>query len=325
MKILMATHYFASHRGGIEIVGGELFLALSARGEEVIWMAGDCTAVPEPVGASHAVPLRVLNFVERKIGLPFPIPTLSSLRRIRAAVREADVVLLHDCLYLTNIAAFLFAKFRAKPTIIVQHIGFVPYKSRFLNVLMKTANCLLTQPMLARSEQVVFMSETTRKCFSGVPFRRAPQIIFNGVDSNLFRPVEGEYDLSKLRRKFDLPDHRPLVLFVGRFVEKKGMPIMKLLVQQRPTCTWVFAGWGPLDPSTWESENVKVFSNLSGVSLSELYRACDLFVLPSIGEGFPLVLQEALACGLPVICGSETLAADSALKEFAEGRLIHLG
>ena len=33
-------------------------------------------------------------------------------------------------------------------------------------------------------------------------------------------------------------------------------------------------------------------------------------MLPSAGEGFPLVVQEALACGLAVICGSDSAAAD---------------
>jgi glycosyltransferase involved in cell wall biosynthesis len=318
MKILMASHYFASHKGGIEIVADELFREFAADGQEVVWIAGDATPAPDPSKKARAIPLRVFNLVEDKIGLAFPIPSLASLRRILSEVKAADVVILQDCLYLSNIVAFLIARFLRKPVLIIQHIGVVPYKSPVLNAVFRVGNAVVTRPMLSRASQVVFISHTTRSAFAGVKFKRHPEIIFNGVDTELFSVLRHETQES-LRKKFGLPLDRPVALFVGRFVEKKGLPVLRLMASHCADYTWAFAGWGTLDPSCWNAPNVRVFCGLRGEAISELYRACDVLVLPSTGEGFPLVVQEALACGLPVVCGAETLTADPELRRFAQG------
>jgi glycosyltransferase involved in cell wall biosynthesis len=323
MRILMASHYFASHKGGIEIVAEELYGGLANREQEVVWIAGDATPPPDPVGKSHPAPLPIWNFVEEKIGLPFPIPKPRALRTIKREVSDADVLILHDCLYLSNILAFLLAQSRGVPIVIVQHIGFVPYSNSALNALMRVANLIVTRPVLSRAAQVIFISGTTRSFFGHLRFRKPPEIVFNGVDTDLYRTLANGETKAGLRREYGLPENVPVILFVGRFVEKKGLRAMRHMAELRPDWTWAFAGWGPLDPSSWNAANVRVFSNLRGPSMAAVYRACDLLVLASTGEGFPLVVQEALASGLPVVCSAETLEADPAMKEFVQGALTY--
>ena len=325
MKIVMATHYFGSHKGGIEIVAERLYRELAVQGQEVIWLAGDVTPPPEIVGTSRPIGMRVLNWMEKKVGIPFPIPTLRALKAIRSTISGADVVILHDSLYLSNIAAFFSARSSGVPIILVQHIGFVPYESRLLSLLMKFANATVTRSMLSNADQVVFISETIRKYFSKLKFRRPPETVFNGVESNIYRTLEGGETKAALREQYGLPKDRPAILFVGRFVEKKGMPILREMASVKPEYTWAFAGWGPLNPEAWNLPNVKVFAGLQGEKLAALYRACDLLILPSKGEGFPLVIQEALASGLPVVCAKETLAADPEMDPFVQGVPLYPG
>ena len=98
MKILMATHYFGSHKGGIESVADRLFRALAVRGQEVVWVASDVTSAPEPIRTSRPVSLQGSNFVEKKIGVPFPFPTLGALKKIHSEISRTDILVLHDCL-----------------------------------------------------------------------------------------------------------------------------------------------------------------------------------------------------------------------------------
>ena len=193
MKFLMVTHYFDSHHGGIELVAKQLFRSLVRRKCEVVWAAANVTAAPVEDTCAAVLPLKTWNVVETFTGLPFPIPSIGALKELCSRVGHADVVLLHDCLYLSNIAAFLRARALNVPVMIVQHIGIVPYRNFLLNAIMRLANALVTRPMLAAAQQVIFISQNTAHYFASVPFRQAPRVVFNGVDTKIFTPLrDGE-------------------------------------------------------------------------------------------------------------------------------------
>jgi len=320
MRLLIGTHYFETHRGGIEIVAGQLARCFTRAGVEITWLASDATPGPAPSeGCGTARPLRTSNVIERRLGLPLPLPHPGALARIWREVRRADAVMLHDSLYPTNVALRAAAWAHRKPVMIVQHIGGVPYRSRALNQLMRLANRIVAGAMLRSAEQVVFISRTTQSYFSALPFRREPVLILNGVDTATFRPAESPAARAMRRRDRGLPETGPVLLFVGRFVEKKGLPVLEALARARPDLSFVLAGWGSMEPERWRLPNVRVYRDRQGASLVPLYQASDLFVLPSSGEGLPLVLQEALACGLPALCGADTATADPELARWVTG------
>jgi glycosyltransferase involved in cell wall biosynthesis len=319
MQILMVSNYFDSHPGGIEAVAGQLYHRLAGPECHITWAAAGVSAIPPASPHRTTLPLRVWNGIECMVGLPFPIPSPAAFASLWSSTRSSDVVILHDCLYLSNIAAFAFARLQRTPVLIVQHIGSVPFANRLVAGVMNLANRLITRPMLRAATQVAFISQTTQRHFSEVRFSRPPVLVFNGTDTGTFRPPADGAAKARLRAPLGLPDDKPVALFVGRFVEKKGLPILRKMAGLNPDIVWAFAGSGPLSPRDWSLANVRVYSDLRGSSLADLYRAADIFVLPSIGEGFPLVIQEALACGLPIVCGAETATADDALAGFVRG------
>jgi glycosyltransferase involved in cell wall biosynthesis len=118
------------------------------------------------------------------------------------------------------------------------------------------------------------------------------------VDTELFRPATSEEERALARKHFGLPAVRPLVLFVGRLVPKKGYDL--LLAAQDESFDLVFAGDGDAGALAGRP-GVHHLGALAPEELAEAYRACDVFALPSTAEGFPLTVQEAMASGLPVV------------------------
>jgi len=308
-RILMVSNFFDSHRGGLEIVAGRLARELAGRGFTVTWLATDAAAPPEPTPGLTCVSMRAWNGTERRLGLPWPLLSPGAMARLWRETAAADAVLLHDSLYLTSIVTALAARARRRPLVVVQHIGAIRYNNPLLRALMALANRAVGAPLLARAHQVVFISQVVREHFARTRLGAAPELIFNGVDTEVFRPGDAA-ERAAARRRFGLPAERMVALFVGRFVEKKGLAVLREAAAIRPDVVFALAGWGPEDPDAWGLANVRVFRGLAGAELAELYRAGDALVLPSRGEGFPLVVQEALAAGLPVVCGAESAAAD---------------
>jgi len=324
-RILMLTHYFERHRGGIELVANALANELRSRGFRLRWLATGKNCADDTEGQDWRHALAGSNICETLLKVPYPLLYPSAWRAIWAEVKSADVVLVHDAIYMTAIAGWLAARLCSKPMVVVQHIGAVPYRNLLLRMLMVLANRLIAVPILRRADRVVFISEQTAKFFGNVRLRQPPALIFNGVDTQIFHPPAGRQQIAEARCEYNLPPKASIALFVGRFVEKKGLAVLERIARAHPDILFVFAGWGAIDPTSWHLANVRVYRSLSGSSLALLYRASDALLLPSVGEGFPLVIQEALACGLPVICGTDTAEADAAATDFLSGIPVHLG
>ncbi len=309
LRVTLVTHYYPAHRGGVERVAWQLAERLAGAGvAEIEWHASDCDAAPAPAPGVRSVPAPSWNGIERLLGVPYPLWSWAALRRLADACRGTDVVHLHDCLYFANLIAFIVARRAGKPVLVTQHIGHVPYRNPLLRGLHSAANRLFGRCVLGGADQVVFESATVQDYFSRfVRFRRPPLLIENGVDTARFHPASAE-ERRSLRRRLALPVDKPMVLFVGRFVEKKGLPVVRALAERLPRLHWVLAGWGPIDPAKWQLGNVGVVRSPGTEDLRALYASADLLVLPSVGEGVPLSVQEAMACGTPALIGEETAA-----------------
>lgn len=324
IRVLMLSHYFAQRRGGIEAVAAALGRELVMHGFQVSWLAsGEITAANGEIEYQR-VALATTSAAERVLAIPYPLLRPSAWQRIYRESARHDVIVVHDALYMTSVLGALAARWQSKPLVVVQHVGFVPFRSRFLRSLMRVANHCVAAPLLRGADQVIFISQLTQRHFAKVNWRHSPVLIFNGVDTDTFRPALNTAEAQRARLDLGLPADRAIALFVGRFVEKKGLQALEHLVRLRPDLLFVFAGQGPLDPRSWQQPNVRVYSGLSEGPLASLYRASDILVLPSAGEGFPLVVQEALASGLPIVCGTDTAHADPRAAPLLNGVEVDL-
>lgn len=138
-------------------------------------------------------------------------------------------------------------------------------------------------------------------------------VVLGGVDTEMFQPLHNEQ--SKLRKLYDVEDMFVL-LSLGRHVKRKGFDdAIKALayLQDIEDIRLLIVGEGPQKPTLVKLTNklhlekkVRFLGFVPSKILPHIYNVADVFVAPFkiLGrdmEGFPLVVQEAQACGVPVI------------------------
>lgn len=313
MKLLIVSPYFDEHGGGIERVAARSAEALAAEGHVCRW-----AATGKGAETISRIPLAAWDGLSRVAGAPLPLPSPVALGRLRKAIHASDAVVIHDALYLSSIAAMVVAKRAGRPIVLVQHIGLVAYRNPLLRAAMQFADRFVTRPMLRAATRAVFISAAVRDRFADIDWRRPPLLLFNGLEAGRFGLPSGEQRAS-VREELGVEDSRPLLLFVGRFVEKKGLSALRQIAAILTGHRFLLAGSGPIDPAAWGLPNVDCAGPVDRDRLAGLYAAADALVLPSHGEGYPLVVQEALACGLPVFAGLDSAAADPDAARFITG------
>jgi len=315
LRILLVSNYFPEHVGGIETVAATLADGYRRRGHEVRWIAGDVKERPHR-GPHDDIPIRVWNLTER-LGFPYPLAGPRSVSTIRQEVSWCEVVHMHDCLYAVNLTALVAARRSPyRPVLLTQHVGLVPFRNPAVRGLQALAYASLGRAALSSADQVVFVSDEVSRWFARrVRFRRPPVVIENGVDLDLFRPAASE-ERRALRAALGVEESGRLLMFVGRFVEKKGIRLLRSVVEATPQWCWFLIGRaGDVDPTQWRLPNLRVLAPVEPQRLRDHYVAADLLVLPSVGEGFPVAAQEAMACGTPVLLTEETSAGIPDLRD----------
>ncbi len=136
-------------------------------------------------------------------------------------------------------------------------------------------------------------------------------VVPNATDTERFAPG----DRAALRRALGLPEQRPILAFTGRFADRKGVQRVMAAIADLPEVGGIFLGDGPDAPT---GDQVLFAGTVPNAEVPRYLGAADLFVLPTLEEGSPNAIIEAMACGLPVISSEipslrETVTEENAI------------
>jgi phosphatidyl-myo-inositol dimannoside synthase len=242
---------------------------------------------------------------------------------LRAAKRDAKLVLAGHPNLAPVVQAMRVVAPQMKSIVCTHGVEVWEPLGRLRRAALRRTNLVLA-PSRDTAEQVATQQEVARERIRVLPWALDPQ--FEAMLANI---------ASKPPREF--PDGR-VILTTGRWVAAERYKGMDTLITALPRLltTWpelqlVLAGSG--DDRAWLEEfaekngverHVHFLSGLSNEELAACYKACEIFALPSRGEGFGLVYLEAMACGKPVIGGTHG-GAPELIQDGVTGYLVPHG
>lgn len=286
-------------------------------------------------------------FLERRAGLTVYHPRFLSLPRYG---KSLDAVLYALCLapfvarirwtfpfdvvdahfeYPDGVGATILARLFQRPVM-------VTLRGKIVRLSTYHLHRLQLRWMLRHADRVLAVSSFLRDCAAGLgrPPHRV-RVIRNGVDSALFAPMPQ----GTARRLCGLPESRRILLTVAALYEHKGqhMVIEALpgLTRRYPDLLYVMVGAGrpgegyvqqleQLAARLGVAEHVRFVSPQLHSELRPWFCASDLSVLLTRSEGWPNVVLESLACGVPVVA-TNVGGVPEILRDGVDGILVPYG
>ncbi len=163
-------------------------------------------------------------------------------------------------------------------------------------------SCLLAHKLIAVSSVV---KDFTLNYFPFIPERKLV-VIHNGIDLKRFQSLQHQHGL---REQLGFSDADFLVTFVGRLEEQKGLKYLldaaHQLNRRHMNLKFLLIGEGSLKQQLREQAQrfsvLNVFFLGYRTDVAELLAVSNVFVLPSLYEGLPLTLLQAMAVGTPSV------------------------
>lgn len=166
----------------------------------------------------------------------------------------------------------------------------------------------------------------------GIPGAKV-QLIHNGVNTDKFYPVVNRQERTQRPQPVPFDEDCFVIGTVGRIQDVKNhiglvdaFTIMKQLTPDSSRLRLAIVGDGPLMPALQKKVSDSGLEEsvwLPGArnDIADIMRGLDLFVLPSLAEGTPVTVLEAMACGLPVVA-SRVGGLPEVVEENLNGLLV---
>jgi glycosyltransferase involved in cell wall biosynthesis len=177
------------------------------------------------------------------------------------------------------------------------------YFRRLMPIYCKHAAAVIAVANSVKIEVVKHLHADPAKVFA----------IHNGFDPVTFRPVRDAAHLQQVKERYQLPER--FILWAGQIESRKNVSRLVQafgLLQEKIPHTLVLAGAQRWNASAELSaiaelglENRIQFPGwIAHEDLAAVYSLADLFVFPSLHEGFGIPLLEAMACGCPIVAAN---------------------
>jgi glycosyltransferase involved in cell wall biosynthesis len=172
--------------------------------------------------------------------------------------------------------------------------------------------------LVEKADRVTAVSHHTAQTAKEV-WGISPHVIYNGVDTEVFRP-----DYTTPDTPLNLDGGNPIILFVGTLEDRKRPHDVIEVAKELEDVTFALIGDGPqMDEIKFRGKNIsnlKILGRLPKRKLPPIYANSDGLLFPSLSEGCPNVVMEAMASSLPVI-GYEATSMPELVSHMETGYL----
>jgi glycosyltransferase involved in cell wall biosynthesis len=305
MRVALVGDEYYPDMSGVPRYAFELSLQLVKLGVEVVVITHAHPGQPEEEEIAGVKVKRVKGFV---LNDPHRAASLLLFRRCHKYILDGKFDVIHGLEVYSTMAlmAIRFAHKHRIPCVLTCHTAM---NSDFLILLQRLVGWALR---LTKADRLIAVSQASAR-FSrllGFPEKRIT-VVPNGVDLSCFNE---EVDALIMRKELGIGD-KPLVVTASRLIKRKSPDLLILafakVLKVVPDAKLVIAGSGREEDNLSRqierlniTDSVFMVGKLMKEEVAQLMAAADVFVLPSKTESFGLVLLEASAAGVPVVCSN---------------------
>lgn len=299
---IFSAQYFPTSSGGVERYTYNIAKALKKRGIEVTIVTSKLADTPEYEVTETGEVYRLPSIGLMNGRFPVVLPGKEYWRiRKKVAEKKYDLVITNTRFYPLSLAGARFGKENGARSIVIEH---------------GTSHMSVHNPILDMGEQlfehmITGLVKIYCKEFWGVSKAclewqkhfhiKGKSVLYNSVDMEQIHALRSSAGNS-FREEYGIPENALIIAFTGRLILEKGvLELLKAYENVRekfPDTYLVYAGDGVLYTQIKEKKipNVILLGQVSFEDVVQLLNVSEIFCLPSVSEGMPTSVLEAIAC-----------------------------